>query len=129
MELVERGILDGPEAEELVEHHVRPMLDSGADHIVLGCTHYPFLTGTIEKIVGGRAVIVNPAPAVALQAQRVFGSLGKAPGVKGKTVFFSMGADDILKELVRRIAGDDIETSYYSCCLPASSSDPAGKLI
>ena len=118
VELVERGILDGPEAEELVERHVRPMLDGGADHIVLGCTHYPFLTGTIEKIVDGRAVIVNPAPAVALQAQRVFESLGKAPGVKGDTVFFSTGEDRVLQSLVREIAAGDADAFSFAAGVP-----------
>ena len=43
VELVERGILEGPEAEATVRESLVPLLEAGADRIVLGCTHYPFL--------------------------------------------------------------------------------------
>ncbi len=39
VELVENGILDGPEAEAVVRRSLQPLLDAGADRIVLGCTH------------------------------------------------------------------------------------------
>lgn len=70
VELVENGKTHGQEAEDVVETSVEPLLDAGADTIVLGCTHYPFLTETImkvaSKLVPGREVaIIDPAPAVA----------------------------------------------------------------
>ena len=46
VELVERGETSGPVAEEIVTASLKPLLDEGADRIVLGCTHYPFLTET-----------------------------------------------------------------------------------
>ena len=49
VELVEKGILTGQEAEKTVSASLKPLLDEGADVIVLGCTHYPFLTQTIQK--------------------------------------------------------------------------------
>ena len=105
VELVESGALSGPEVEDLVGHYVRPMLAEGADHIVLGCTHYPFLTGVIRQIVDGRAVIVNPAPAVARQAARVLeGIPDRQPG-SGKSEFFSTGDDRVMRLLCREIAG------------------------
>ncbi|MBQ6074128.1 MAG: glutamate racemase [Bacteroidales bacterium] len=120
VELVEQGMLEGPEAETLVGRYVEPMLEAGADHIVLGCTHYPFLTATIEKIVAGRAVIVNPAPAVARQAQRVLEGLrGELPekaepaGASGASTFFSTGSDETLRKLVRQIAGDEADGYLY----------------
>lgn len=119
VELVEQGILTGPEAESLVGRYVRPMLDAGADHIVLGCTHYPFLTETIAKIVDGRAAIINPAPAVARQAQRVLADLHcrtvkKEPaGKPGLSTFFSTGEDTVLKQLVRQIAGPEADSYLY----------------
>lgn len=70
VELVERGKTHGPEAEEVVETSIEPLLDAGADTIVLGCTHYPFLSDTI-RLVASRLVpdrdvtIIDPAPAVA----------------------------------------------------------------
>lgn len=119
VELVEQGILEGPEADRLVGRYVQPMLEAGADHIVLGCTHYPFLTATIEKFVGNHAVIVNPAPAVARQAQRVLIELRertgkKGPvGVPGVSTFFSTGPDVTLQKLVRQIAGDAADSYLY----------------
>lgn len=70
VETVEKGIMTGSEAEDIVRTSLKPLLDEGADRIVLGCTHYPFLMETIQKISDElypeRAVeIIDPAPAVA----------------------------------------------------------------
>ena len=65
VELVEAGILDGPVAEETVRKSLQPLLDAGADRIVLGCTHYPFLRNVIQRIAGPDVQIIDPAPAVA----------------------------------------------------------------
>ncbi len=70
VELVERGITEGPEADAVVRRSLKPLLDAGADTIVLGCTHYPFLEKSIaeacEELCPERNVaIINPAPAVA----------------------------------------------------------------
>ena len=65
VELVERGILDGPEAEETVRNSLQPLLDRGADTIVLGCTHYPFLLPVMRRIAGPTVRIIDPAPSVA----------------------------------------------------------------
>lgn len=66
VELVEADREDTPEAEACVRAVVEPMLAHGADQIVLGCTHYPFLLPVIERIVAGRGVaVVDPSPAVA----------------------------------------------------------------
>jgi len=70
VELVEKGCTSGNEAEDIVRASLKPLLDEGADRIVLGCTHYPFLSDTISKVaselVPERHVeIIDPAPAVA----------------------------------------------------------------
>ena len=70
VELVERGTLNGEYAETIVGKSLMPLLDEGADTIVLGCTHYPFLSETISKVAaatcpGHEVVIIDPAPAVA----------------------------------------------------------------
>ena len=74
VQLVERGELDGPEAERTVRASLQPLLDAGADIIVLGCTHYPFLRPVIERIAGPDVRIIDPAPAVARQVLRVLES-------------------------------------------------------
>lgn len=69
VELVERGVVSGPEAEEIVSRSLIPLLDKGADTIVLGCTHYPFLSDTILKVAASytesEIALIDPAPAVA----------------------------------------------------------------
>ena len=70
VELVEKGITTGNEADSTVRTSLMPLLDAGADMIVLGCTHYPFLSETISKVASeaypDRTIkIIDPAPAVA----------------------------------------------------------------
>lgn len=74
VQLVERLELDGPETERIVRASLQPLLDAGADTIVLGCTHYPFLREVIERIAGPDIRIIDPAPAVAQQVLRVLGT-------------------------------------------------------
>ena len=81
VELVERGILDGPEAEETVKASLKPLLDAGADRIVLGCTHYPFLKPVIERLSGPGVQVIDPAPAVARQTLRILQDCGVATGI------------------------------------------------
>ena len=71
VECVERGEEHNPQvAEALVSKAVEPLLVEGADRIVLGCTHYPFLAHHIAKVIGERRVeIVDPAPAVARRTE------------------------------------------------------------
>ena len=80
VELVENGILDGPEAYETVRASLQPLLDAGADRIVLGCTHYPFLRPVIEAIAGPDVQVIDPAPAVARQTVRVLAERGIPTG-------------------------------------------------
>lgn len=70
VELVESGNTTGPKAESIVMESLEPLLDAGADTIVLGCTHYPFLKEAIEKVASAltpsrEITIIDPAPAVA----------------------------------------------------------------
>ena len=76
VELVENGITSGPVAEKTVRESLLPLLHQGADTIVLGCTHYPFLSKVIldiaSEIVQERHVnIIDPAPAVARHLMEV----------------------------------------------------------
>ena len=69
MEMVE----DPPDDEtirSMIERDVRPLLSQGADVLVLGCTHYPFLREHIEAVAGTNVAIVDPGVAVARQVIR-----------------------------------------------------------
>ena len=65
VDLVERGVVSGAEAEDAVRCRIEPLVAAGADRIVLGCTHFPHLKHLMEKVVDGRAEIVDPSDAVA----------------------------------------------------------------
>ena len=79
VELVEAGELTGAHAEEIVRESLTPLLEAGADTIVLGCTHYPFLLETLRKVADGfcreygrePVRFIDPAPAVARQLLKV----------------------------------------------------------
>ena len=65
VELVESGCTSGQKAEDTVMESIRPLIEEGADRLVLGCTHYPFLSDTIRKVAGKPINLIDPAPAVA----------------------------------------------------------------
>lgn len=71
VELVEEGSLSGSEAEDVVKASLGPLLSAGADIIVLGCTHYPFLLPVLQKVAGPDIRFIDPAPAVARQLVHV----------------------------------------------------------
>ena len=110
VELVEKGLTEGREAEDTVGVCVEPLLDAGADTIVLGCTHYPFLSQTIrkvsEKLVPGRVItIIDPAPAVARHLVEVMEECGieiKSP--QGYTLeMYTSGDEDLMKEVTAKV--------------------------
>lgn len=69
--------LDGAAFVSEMEHRIAPLLEAGADRIVLGCTHYAFLAPALERIVAGRAELVDVAEAVARQVVRLAGGAGQ----------------------------------------------------
>ncbi|MDH4217111.1 MAG: glutamate racemase [Gallionella sp.] len=70
VERIELGDLAGPETRALVERYTSPLLARGADTLILGCTHYPFLAPLISEVVGAGIVLIDTGAAVARQLQR-----------------------------------------------------------
>ena len=99
--LVESGKIEGPEVDQQVADCLAPLIDGGADVLVLGCTHFPFLRPVIERLVGATVAIVDPAPAVALQVARVN---AEEPG-DGGLVLATTGSPERLASLARELAG------------------------
>ena len=75
VDLIEAGQESSFETETYLRNRLEPWLAQGIDTLVLGCTHYPFIRQLLEKIVGNQMTIIDPAPAVARQAQRVLAQL------------------------------------------------------
>lgn len=99
--MVERGVVDGPEAEELVTAALQPAIDADADHIVLACTHFSFLAPVIETVSG--ITVIDPAPAVALQTVRV----APTPLESGLTRLAASGDLSEFAALARSLSGLD----------------------
>jgi glutamate racemase len=70
VEQVEAGELASAATRELVARYTRPLLDRGADTIVLGCTHYPFLKPMIAELAGSAVTLIDTGEAVARQVVR-----------------------------------------------------------
>lgn len=64
-DLVESGALTGPKVDDALRAYVKPILEAGADVIVLGCTHYPFVIDVIRRVAGEGVQVIDPAPAIA----------------------------------------------------------------
>ena len=93
VELVEAGILDGPQAESTVRASLQPLLDQGADIVVLGCTHYPFLQPVIQRIAGPGVQVIDPAPAVARQTVRLLQEGGVDMGTGEHSISLESSGD------------------------------------
>lgn len=70
VECIERGELDTPETKALIKQYTAPLLAEGADTIVLGCTHYPFVKQAIQEILGSNITLIDTGAAVAKQLKR-----------------------------------------------------------
>ena len=93
VEHVEAADLGSAELRGLVEGYVTPLLDQGADTIVLGSTHYAFLRSLIAEIAGEGVTIVDTGEAVARQLARVLTEHGMAAPreAKGRERFWTSG--------------------------------------
>jgi glutamate racemase len=99
---VEAGRLDTPDTLEMLDRFLRPIRDAGADTIVLGCTHYPFVIEAIRQLAPGINVI-DPAPAIARQVDRVLRErrLQSDPERIGSHTFITSGDLDRFQEIMR----------------------------
>lgn len=108
VELVENGELSGSHAEELVRLSLTPLLEAGADRIVLGCTHYPFLMETLQKVAADQGYpgvqFINPAAAVARRLASVLKERGIAlSDGEPRIELLSSGPGKVLEECGQRI--------------------------
>lgn len=100
--IVESGQESSPEALEAVRKVVGPILEGGADSIVLGCTHYPFLAGAIGEVIGNRDVrIIDSAPAIVRRVGELLlqNGIAAAPDNLARYEFMSSADSDYLKRL------------------------------
>jgi glutamate racemase len=111
VEHVEAGDLSDDKTRALIEQYVVPLLDQGADTIVLGCTHYPFLFSLIQEIAGPTVVIIDPAAAIARELRRRLASanLLSIESRAGTERFWTSAAPDKTKQVISQLWQADIE--------------------
>lgn len=119
VEQVEAGDLSGEKTRLLLEGYVQPLLERGADTLVLGCTHYPFLAPLIQQIAGPGVAVIDSAAAVARQLRHRLeaGHLLASEGEAGMECFWTSDALAKAKPLVSQLWRT--ETEVYA--LPASA--------
>jgi glutamate racemase len=71
VEFVEHGTTSGPELLDVAHEYLQPLMDAGIDTLVLGCTHYPLLTGVISYVVGDSVTLVSSADETAKDVYRL----------------------------------------------------------
>ncbi len=111
VEFVERGVTSGPELQAAAHDYLDPLVDAGVDTLVLGCTHYPLLTGVIGYVVGDGVTLVSSADETAKEVYRVLERQGlqrdrelPAPAHR----FLTTGQPEEFRGLGRRFLGPEL---------------------
>jgi glutamate racemase len=93
VERVEAGDLDGDYTRALLAEYIQPLLERGADTLVLGCTHYPHLIPLIGELTGPEVAVLDSGAAVARQVRRRLEAIGLLadPHREGTELFWTSG--------------------------------------
>jgi glutamate racemase len=110
VELVEANRLEGPEVEARLRAILAPVQDADIDHLVLGCTHFPFLADAIARVLTDGVKLVDPAPAVARQTRRVLEAraLVREDTTAGAWQFVTTGPLPPFRRLVARLVAQEL---------------------
>lgn len=128
VEYVERGVTTGPELLETVRRHLAPLQEAGVDTVVLGCTHYPLLTGVLSYVLGEDVTLVTSSEETAkdlfraLMAQDLQRPAGSAP----QHEFVATGDPESFQGLARRFLGPEVAVVRHSASI--AESFPTGSL-
>jgi glutamate racemase len=111
VEFVERGETNGPELLAVAEEYLAPIVAAGCDTLVLGCTHYPLLTGVISYVVGDEVSLVSSAEET---AKDVYGELARRNAFRSDELaaprhrFLATGDPEPFERLGRRFLGPEV---------------------
>jgi glutamate racemase len=114
VELVESGILRGPEVDATLAPLLDPMIEANVDVVVLGCTHYPFLRESIQAYVGPDVQVIDSGKAIARRTQSVLDVAGLLTGsyTPGTWTFQTSGDPDAVAPIVRLLTGEDVQVVH-----------------
>jgi len=111
VEFVERGETSGEAITKVARDYLAPMMQADVDTLVLGCTHYPLLTGVISYVMGNEVSLVSSAEETAKDLYRVLieNSLLRAPSSTPPThKFLATGDAQAFESLARRFLGPEV---------------------
>jgi glutamate racemase len=114
VDFVERGITSGRQVLGLAEGYLEPLQRADVDTLVLGCTHYPLLSGLIQLAMGESVTLVSSAEETAKELLRVLTELDllhphpDRPGAAPRRVFEATGDPDAFLNLAARFLGPAI---------------------
>lgn len=105
VDIVEKGLINTNETEIYIRELVEPLINKNIDYLVLGCTHYPFFTELLKKVLPDNVSIINPAPAVVKQTKRILevNYLLNNSNHKPKYEFYSTGDPNVLERIIFEI--------------------------
>lgn len=114
VEFVEAGITTGAELEAMATQYLAPLKEAGVDTLVLGCTHYPLLTGVIGRVMGEEVALVTSSEATAnlTYNELVDRDLLHEPrgGASPRHHFYSTGGSGDFGRLARRFLGPEVSS-------------------
>ncbi|MFT4245281.1 MAG: glutamate racemase [Micrococcaceae bacterium] len=114
VEFVEKGITSGAELHQVAEEYLAPLQEKGTDTLILGCTHYPLLTGIIASIMGPEVALVSSAEETAQQLYRELENVGFAPeDSKPEYDFISTGDAEQFTKLATRFLGPEAASARH----------------
>ncbi|MET0820834.1 MAG: glutamate racemase [Aeromicrobium sp.] len=123
VDLVEQGVTSGPELLAAAETYLRPLVDLGVDTLVLGCTHYPLLTGVLSYVMGDGVTLVSSAEET---AKDVYALLVREDLERDRALpapmhrFLTTGRPDDFAQLGRRFLGPEIDSAEQFSWVGAS---------
>lgn len=104
--LIEQGKLNSEETYNLLDKYLKPMLAFNIDHLVLGCTHYPYLIPQIKQIVGKNVEIIDSGEAVAKQTKAVLEKhnlLANITNSKVKHTLYINSSKIVLENIIQKV--------------------------
>jgi glutamate racemase len=123
VDFVEAGVTSGPELLEVAHDYLDPVAAEGVDTLVLGCTHYPLLTGVISYVMGDGVTLVSSAEETAKDVYRTLAErdLLRRPGAAPPAHrFLATGDPDEFRRLGHRFLGPEVQEVGVADLAPAA---------
>ena len=112
--LIEGGFIEAEETKKVALQYLKPMLKSGIDTLILGCTHYPHLIKVLREITGIKVKFIDPAEEAVAEAKKTILSKGFAAsraysGAKVSYKYFVSGSAGQFQDMGSRLLGKPIQ--------------------